>query len=132
MQIALADARAATAGLANCELFNPSTPGGVMGTKRYDFMVTLDAVHDMTRPDLVTKFARDALKDDAYGWLIADVKSSGSPAANIKDMSELAALAYAYSVSICMSSALSEAGGLGLGTLSSKVNEIIRDLAGAE
>lgn len=60
---------------------------------------------------------REALKEDGIGYLVVDFKSAGSPAGNIRHTPDWAALGYAYSYSLCMSAALSEPGGAGLGTL---------------
>jgi hypothetical protein len=49
-------------------------------------------------------------------WLIADIKSKPTFAQNVSD-NPMAALMYGTSVLSCMSSALSEPDGLGLGTL---------------
>jgi hypothetical protein len=54
---------------------------------------------------------------DAVGYLIADIKSTGSVASNITDLGPLGPIGYSLSVMICMSAGLSEAGGRGLGTL---------------
>ena len=48
-------------------------------------------------------------------WLIKDIRSSSTWAGNLKN--PVLALLYGTSVACCMSSALSEPGGAGLGTL---------------
>jgi 2-polyprenyl-3-methyl-5-hydroxy-6-metoxy-1,4-benzoquinol methylase len=81
----------------------------------YDFISTFDCLHDMTRPDLVMQAIRKAIKSDGT-WLIADVHGMPTFEENLTQ-NPLAPLMYGFSVICCMSSALSEPGGLGLGTL---------------
>lgn len=57
-KISLAKAAEATSGLANVELFDPSTASGQMAAGAYDWVLTLDAIHDMTRPAEVLKTVR--------------------------------------------------------------------------
>jgi ubiquinone/menaquinone biosynthesis C-methylase UbiE len=81
----------------------------------FAFVTTFDCLHDMTDPASVMRAIRGAL-DPEGTWLIADIKSRGSYEANVAK-NPMAALMYGTSVMSCMSSALSEPGGLGLGTL---------------
>lgn len=80
----------------------------------FDLVTTFDCMHDMTRPDAVTAAIRRALLPDGT-WLIKDIRSRARFEDNLRN--PLLALFYAFSVSACMSSALSEPGGAGLGTL---------------
>ena len=80
-----------------------------------DLITTFDCLHDMTRPDLVMLAIRKAIKPDGT-WLIADVHGMPTFEDNLRD-NPLAPLMYGFSVLCCMSSALSEPDGLGLGTL---------------
>ena len=80
----------------------------------YDFLITFDCIHDMTRPGEVISSIRSALKDDGT-WLIKDIRSQPDFRENMKN--PLLAMFYGFSVSACMSSALSEPDGAGLGTL---------------
>jgi ubiquinone/menaquinone biosynthesis C-methylase UbiE len=114
---ALARAEATVAGLSNVTLKNPDNPDEQMPEKTYDFIITMDAIHDMSRPDLVLRIARKALKDDAWGYLIADFKCKESCAANIAADPGLTLLAYGVSVMLCLNSAMSEENSLGLGTM---------------
>jgi len=82
---------------------------------RFDLVLTLDCLHDMTRPAEVIAAIRRAIAPDGT-WLIADIKARGSFAADV-EKNPMAALMYGMSVMTCMSSALSEPGGAGLGTL---------------
>ena len=81
----------------------------------FDFVTTFDCLHDMTDPASAIGAIRAALRDDGT-WLIADIKALDGYEANVRK-NPMAALMYGTSVLTCMSSALSEPGGLGLGTL---------------
>jgi 2-polyprenyl-3-methyl-5-hydroxy-6-metoxy-1,4-benzoquinol methylase len=100
-------------GLANVEMF---VAGGesLPTTGTYDFLITFDCIHDMTRPAEVIASIRRSLKDDGT-WLIKDIRSQPSFKDNLRN--PMLAMFYGFSVSACMSSALSEPGGAGLGTL---------------
>eukprot|EP00892_Ulva_mutabilis_P011496 jgi/Ulvmu1/8719/UM047_0060.1 len=115
--VALAAAKPRLAPCPNVALKNPSFPDEQMPEKTYDFIITYDAVHDMARPDKVLPIARQALKDDAWGYLVADFKSEENPADLMTHNPLLANLGYGASVMLCLNSGMSEDGGLGLGTL---------------
>lgn len=108
-----AEAQAAERGLGNVKFH---TAGGedLPRDARYDFMITFDCIHDMTRPAEVIASIRQALKPDGT-WLIKDIRSKPGFKQNLRN--PLLAMMYGFSVSACMSSALSEPGGAGLGTL---------------
>jgi 2-polyprenyl-3-methyl-5-hydroxy-6-metoxy-1,4-benzoquinol methylase len=80
----------------------------------HDLVMTLDCLHDMTRPDLVAAAIRRTIRPDGT-WLIREIRSSGTWSEDRRN--PLLALFYGYSVASCMSSALSEPDGAGLGTL---------------
>ncbi|GAC1320617.1 MAG: class I SAM-dependent methyltransferase [Acidimicrobiales bacterium] len=80
----------------------------------FDLILTFDCLHDMTHPDRAAAAIRGALADDGT-WLIREIKSSGSWAGDQRN--PMLALLYGSSVTSCMSSALSEPDGAGLGTL---------------
>jgi 2-polyprenyl-3-methyl-5-hydroxy-6-metoxy-1,4-benzoquinol methylase len=80
----------------------------------YDFVLTFDCLHDMTRPDRVMHAIRAAMKDDGT-WLIKDIKCHAVFEKNMRN--PMLAMMYGFSVSSCMSSALSEPDGMGLGTV---------------
>jgi 2-polyprenyl-3-methyl-5-hydroxy-6-metoxy-1,4-benzoquinol methylase len=82
---------------------------------RFDLVLSFDCLHDMTDPAGVARSIRRAVKSDGV-WLIADIKSHPSYAENVAQ-NPMASLMYGFSVLTCMSSALSEPGGAGLGTL---------------
>jgi SAM-dependent methyltransferase len=106
--------QAADAGLAKVEFHDPrSDPLPDDGSLA--FVTTFDCLHDMTDPSAAARVIRDALADDGV-WLVADIKAYDTFAENV-ERNPMAALMYGTSVLSCMSSALSEPGGEGLGTL---------------
>ena len=80
----------------------------------FDFLITFDCLHDMTHPAQVIARIRGAMKDDGT-WLIKDIRSAPDFKTNMRN--PLLAMFYGFSVSACMSSALSAPDGAGLGTL---------------
>jgi len=80
----------------------------------YDFVITFDCMHDMTQPAEVAAAIHRSLKKDGT-WLIKDIRSQPDFKKNMRN--PLLAMFYGFSVSACMSSALSEPNGAGLGTL---------------
>jgi SAM-dependent methyltransferase len=81
----------------------------------FAFVTTFDCLHDMTHPERAIESIRAALRDDG-AWLVADIKARDGYEANVRH-NPMAALMYGTSVLTCLSSSLSEPGGLGLGTL---------------
>lgn len=81
----------------------------------FDFIMTFDCLHDMAHPDSVIRAIRKALKPDGT-WLIADINCLPTFEENLA-ANPFAHMWYGFSVLCCMSSALSEPGGAGLGTL---------------
>jgi len=102
------------AGARNVE-FHDAKREPLPGDASFDFVTTFDCLHDMTDPARAIAAIRAALRDDGT-WLIADIKAQDGYEANVRK-NPMAALMYGTSVLTCMSSALSEPGGLGLGTL---------------
>lgn len=84
------------------------------GDESFDFVLTFDCLHDMTRPAEVIQSIRRGIKPDGT-WLIKDIRSEPRFEDNLGH--PMLAMFYGFSVSACMSSALSEPGGAGLGTL---------------
>ncbi len=80
----------------------------------YDFLITFDCIHDMTHPGEVISSIRRSLKKDGT-WLIKDIRSHADFKENLNN--PFLAMFYGFSVSACMSSALSAPDGAGLGTL---------------
>ena len=81
----------------------------------FDFITTFDCLHDMTDPAGVVGAIRRAIRPDGM-WFIADIKSLPTYEENV-EKNPMAAMMYGFSVTTCMSSALSKPGGAGLGTL---------------
>lgn len=111
--IANLEARCKELGLTNVKAF---VAGGeeLPQTPTYDFMLSFDCIHDMTQPMDVIRSVRGSLKEDGT-WLIKDIRSDPDFEKNMDN--PLLAMFYGFSVSACMSSAMSEPGGAGLGTL---------------
>jgi 2-polyprenyl-3-methyl-5-hydroxy-6-metoxy-1,4-benzoquinol methylase len=112
--LARASENAKQAGVKNIR-FHDAAADPLPGDASYDLITTFDCLHDMTRPDLVMQAIRKAIKSDGT-WLIADIHGQPTFEGNLRE-NPLAPLMYGFSVLSCMSSALSEPGGLGLGTL---------------
>lgn len=93
-----------------------------------DFVTTFDCIHDMTHPTEMMKAIRKAIKPDGV-WLLVDIKALDTFADNARK-NPMASLMYGISVLSCMSSALSEPGGEGLGTLGLSENKA-REMAEA-
>ena len=93
-----------------------------------DVVVTFDCLHDMTDPAGMVRAIRAALADDGT-WLLVDIKAQDTFADNVR-VNPMASLMYGISVMSCMSSALSEPGGAGLGTLglsATRAEQLARD-----
>ncbi|MGZ4741364.1 MAG: class I SAM-dependent methyltransferase [Ilumatobacteraceae bacterium] len=114
-----ADEKLAGAGLHNARFCDPRVDP--MPTDHSaSFVTTFDCVHDMTRPFEMMGSIRAALADDGT-WLLVDIKALDTFEQNVRK-NPMAALMYGISVLSCMSSALSEPGGAGLGTLGLSAN----------
>lgn len=110
----LARERQVTAAVANATFLDPrESPLPADGSA--DLVLTFDCIHDMTDPAGVIAAIRRALTDDGT-WLLVDIKARETYAENVAE-NPMAPLMYGISVLSCMSSALSEPGGAGLGTL---------------
>jgi 2-polyprenyl-3-methyl-5-hydroxy-6-metoxy-1,4-benzoquinol methylase len=114
LALARAEQNLREAGVANA-FFHHASDEPLPGDARFGLATTFDCLHDMTDPAAVMRAIRASLADDGL-WLIADVKSHASYEENV-ERNPMAAMMYGMSVLSCMSSALSEQGGLGLGTL---------------
>ena len=124
-----ASERMAAAGLGNVTLFERraeevTPPAGSPG---YGFVLTFDCLHDMTRPADAIAAIRNAIAPDGI-WLIKDIRCDDSWQANRQN--PMLAMFYGFSVTSCMSSALSEPGGAGLGTVGftpQRAERMVRD-----
>ena len=106
--------RKAEARATNVEFLDPQrSPIPADGST--DLVTTFDCLHDMTDPEGMARVIRAALRDDGT-WLLVDIKAQDTYAENVAK-NPMASLMYGISVLSCMSSALSEPGGAGLGTL---------------
>ena len=108
-----AEQAVAAAGLTNVHLHLAG--GEALGDEpAYDLVMTLDCLHDMTHPQDAMAAIRRAIQPDGT-WLVKDIRCAPNPRDNLKN--PMAAMMYSASITSCMSSALSEPGGAGLGTL---------------
>jgi SAM-dependent methyltransferase len=83
-------------------------------TGTYDLVLTLDCLHDMTRPDQAAAAIHRALAPEGT-WLVKEIRCADTWAGNRRN--PLLALFLGLSVTACLSSGLSEPGGAGLGTI---------------
>lgn len=109
-----AEERKSESGVRNVSFFDPREHP-IRGDHSYDLICTFDCIHDMTQPTEMMKTIRKALKSDGT-WLLVDIKAQETLELNVTK-NPMASLLYGISVLSCMSSAMSEAGGEGLGTL---------------
>jgi 2-polyprenyl-3-methyl-5-hydroxy-6-metoxy-1,4-benzoquinol methylase len=111
-------ARAATRrdqqGLTNAH-FHDAAVDPLPSDHSVELVTTFDCIHDMTHPQEMMDAIRGAIAPDGV-WLLVDIKARDTFAENV-EKNPMAALMYGTSVYSCMSSALSEPGGAGLGTL---------------
>jgi SAM-dependent methyltransferase len=121
-----ADERLVESGLTNARFVDPrDEPMPTDGT--CVLVTTFDCIHDMTHPQDMMASIRSAVAPDGT-WLLVDIKGRDTFTENV-EKNPMAALMYGISVLSCMSSALSEPGGAGLGTLglpASKAEEMAR------
>jgi SAM-dependent methyltransferase len=109
-----ADERRAERGIDNVSFHDPREHP-MPDDHTVDLVTTFDCLHDMTDPQGMMNAIRRAVADDGT-WLLVDIKARDTFAENV-EKNPMAALMYGVSVLSCMSSALSEPGGAGLGTL---------------
>ena len=112
-----AAARVARSGLANASVRDARDEPLDRAAERdpYDIIVTFDVLHDAATPADLIRQARAALRPDGV-WLLADVAGEDGVRANVR-ANAAASTMLAFSTCLCMSCALSEEGGAGLGTL---------------
>jgi len=109
-----AEASKVKSGVRNAS-FHDANGDALPGDESFDFITTFDCIHDMANPAAVIRAIHRALKPDGT-WLIADIHGEATLEENLAK-NPMAGLMYGFSVLGCMSSALSEPGGAGLGTL---------------
>ncbi len=81
---------------------------------RFGVVFALDTLHDMPHPDRALAAVRSVLEPDGV-MVIQDIKSKPGFENNLRN--PVLALQYGYSLTSCLASGLSEADGMGLGTL---------------
>ena len=111
--ITRAQTKVAESGLTNIT-FRAAGAAHLPASPTYDFAMALDCIHDMAFPAEALAAVRAALKPDGT-FLIKDIRAGANWADNQRN--PVLAMMYGSSVATCMSSALSEPGGAGLGTL---------------
>jgi ubiquinone/menaquinone biosynthesis C-methylase UbiE len=109
-----AEERKSESGAHNVSFFDPREHP-IADDHSYDLICTFDCIPDMTQPTELMKTIRKALKNDGP-WLLVDIKAQETLELNVTK-NPMASLLYGISVLSCMSSAMSEDGGEGLGTL---------------
>jgi 2-polyprenyl-3-methyl-5-hydroxy-6-metoxy-1,4-benzoquinol methylase len=100
-------------GLTNVE-FHARPAADLPDEPTFDLVLTLDCLHDMPQPVGAMEAIRRSIRPDGV-WLIKEIRSGATWSENLKN--PLLAMMFGTSVATCMSSALSEPGGAGLGTL---------------
>jgi 2-polyprenyl-3-methyl-5-hydroxy-6-metoxy-1,4-benzoquinol methylase len=80
----------------------------------FSLVLTFDCLHDMTRPGATIAAISKAIRPDGT-WLVKDIRCADHARDNLRN--PMAAMMYGFSIASCMSSALSEPDGAGLGTL---------------
>ena len=113
--LARAAANKAAAGVTNVT-FHDAAIGPMPGDASFDFITTLDCIHDMAHPSEAIRAVRKALKPDGT-WFIADVHCGASLEENLEAANPMLPMLYGFSVLCCLSSSLSTPGGEGLGTV---------------
>ncbi len=122
-----AEQRREESGLVNVAFHDPRDQG-LPANGSLDVVTTFDCIHDMTHPQEMIATIRASLKPDGV-WLLVDIKALDTFEQNAKK-NPMASLMYGISVLSCMSSALSEPDGAGLGTLGLSENRA-REMAEA-
>jgi SAM-dependent methyltransferase len=111
--VARARARAAESGLGNLS-FREAGAEDLPEDAGFGLVLTLDCLDDLPRPAEAIGAIGKAIAPDGT-WLIKDIRCGPNWADNLRN--PVLAMMYGISVASCMSSALSEPGGAGLGTL---------------
>jgi 2-polyprenyl-3-methyl-5-hydroxy-6-metoxy-1,4-benzoquinol methylase len=108
-----ARARIAEAGLTNVEIIDRRAED-LPDRGEYSLVLTFDCLHDMTRPDAAAAAIRRAITEDGT-WLVKEIRCDDTWAGNRRN--PMLAMFLGFSVASCLSSALSEPDGAGLGTI---------------
>jgi hypothetical protein len=103
----------AAAGLTNVEIIDRRAEDLPAGAG-YTLVLTFECLHDMMRPVAAAAAIRHAIADDGT-WLVKEIRCADSWAGNRRN--PMLAMFLGFSLTSCMSSALSEPDGAGLGTI---------------
>ncbi|MFM7253995.1 MAG: class I SAM-dependent methyltransferase [Ilumatobacteraceae bacterium] len=112
--LARARERLEASGASNARFLDPRQQP-LPADESLDLVCTFDCIHDMAHPQDVIASIRESLRPDGT-WLLVDIKALDTFEDNAR-RNPMASLMYGISVLSCMSSALSEPDGAGLGTL---------------
>ena len=108
-----ARAAAAAEGLDNLT-FRVASAQDLPAEPTFDLVWTLDCLHDMTDPAGAAAAIHRALRPDGT-WVVKEIKAGATWEENQRN--PMLALMYGTSIATCLSSAMAEPGGAGLGTL---------------
>ena len=114
--IEMARAQAEEDGLSNIAFVEgvANDIGKVIGDQSPGLVLAFDCLHDMPRPDQALAAIETVLADDGL-LLVKEIRCTGDFEQDRRN--PLLAMMYGFSIASCLQSALSEAGGLGLGTV---------------
>jgi len=112
-QHAVDRARQKVEGLGNVEIVHARAED-LPAEPRFDLVLTFDCLHDMTRPDEALHAIRRAIVDDGT-LLVKEIRCASTLQENRAN--PMLAMMLGFSITSCMSSATSEPGGMGLGTV---------------
>lgn len=118
--------RADEEGLANAT-FHVAEAEDLPAEPTFDVVLTFDCLHDMAHPTEAVAAIRRSIRPDGM-WLIKEIRAGSTWEDNLRN--PVLAMMYGTSVATCMSSALSEPGGEGLGTLglpADRLERLVRD-----
>ncbi len=118
--------RIADAGLTNVEIIDRRAEE-LPAHSDYSLVLTFDCLHDMTRPAAAAAAIRRAIADDGT-WLVKEVRCDDTWEGNRRN--PMLAMFLGFSIASCMSSALSEPDGAGLGTIGlppGSLERLVRD-----
>ena len=122
----IARAKMADAGLTNVDIVHARAED-LPTEASFDLVLTFDCLHDMTRPDDALAAVRRSLRPDGT-LLVKEIKCADTLEQN--KANPMLAMMLGFSITSCMSSATSEPGGMGLGTVglpASRLRELATD-----
>lgn len=111
--VEIARKKMADAGIDNVEIVHARAED-LPAEPAFDLVLTFDCLHDMTRPDEALAAVRGSLRDDGT-LLVKEIKCADTLEQNRAN--PMLAMMLGFSITSCMSSAMSEPGGMGLGTV---------------